>query len=143
MIWGDFSTNVVKVNGAQVSTSDQRFKENIQTLNGSLQKITSIRGVSFNWKTNDEINKIKGIQTDSVDNSRLQEGTQLGVIAQEVEEVLPELVYTDEAGFKSVDYVKITPVLIEAVKELKAEKDDLQKQVDELRKMVEELMKKQ
>ena len=143
LIWGDFSTKVVKVNGSQVSTSDQRFKENIQTLNGSLQKITSIRGVSFTWKTNDEINKIKGIQTDSVDNSRLQEGTQLGVIAQEVEKVLPELVYTDEGGFKSVDYIKITPVLIEAVKEQQTIIDNQQKQIDELKRLVEQLMKKE
>ena len=54
---------------------------------------------------------------------------------------MPELVNTDSQGFKSVDYVGIAPVLIEAIKELKAEKDDLQKQVDELRKMVEVLMK--
>ena len=141
LIWGDFSAKVVKVNGSQVSTSDQRFKENIKTLNGSLQKITSIRGVSFTWKTNDEINKIKGIQTDSIDNSRLQEGTQLGVIAQEVEKVLPELVHTDEGGFKSVDYTKLAPVLIEAIKELKAEKDNLQQQVDELKQLVEQLLK--
>ena len=115
-----------------------------------MQKITSIRGVSFTWKTNDEINKIKGIKTDSVDNSRLQEGTQIGVIAQEVEKVLPELVYTDEAGFKSVDYTKLSPILIEAVKELKTEKDELEKKnnaleakVERLEKMMEELLKKQ
>lgn len=141
LIWGDFSAKVVKVNGSQVSTSDQRFKENIKTLYGSLAKITSIRGVSFTWKTNDEINKIKGIKTDSIDNSRLQDGTQLGVIAQEVEKVLPELVHTDEGGFKSVDYTKLAPVLIEAIKELKAEKDNLQQQVDELKQLVEQLLK--
>ena len=157
LIYGEFDNKIVTINGDLVSTSDQRFKENIKTLNGSLQKINSIRGVSFTWKTNDEISKIKGIQTDSVDNSRLQEGTQLGVIAQEVEKVLPELVYTDDKGFKSVDYIKLTPVLIEAVKELKAEKDALETTVaaqqkeneemkaklDKLEKMVEELLKKQ
>ena len=51
-------------------------------------------------------------------NDRLQ----IGVIAQELEEVLPELVTTNDEGFKSVDYIKLTPVLIEAVKELKGEK---------------------
>lgn len=141
LIYGDFDNNTVTINGSQVFTSDQRFKENIQTLNGSLQKVTNIRGVSYTWKTNAEINQIKGIQTDSVDNSRMQEGTQLGVIAQEVENVIPEVVYTDEDGFKSVDYIKITPILIEAVKELKAEKDALEAKVEKLEKMVEELMK--
>ena len=56
---------------------------------------------------------------------------------------MPELVYTDEAGFKSVDYTKLSPILIEAVKELKAEKDELEAKVERLEKMVEELMKKQ
>ncbi|MBP5667829.1 MAG: hypothetical protein IKO46_08205, partial [Salinivirgaceae bacterium] len=72
------------------------------------------------------------------------------VIAQEVEKVLPELVYTDEAGFKSVDYTKLSPILIEAVKELKTEKDELEKKnnaleakVERLEKMMEELLKKQ
>ena len=150
LIYGEFDNKIVKINGAQVSTSDQRFKENIQTLKGSLQKISGIRGVSFTWKTNAEINKIKGVETDSDDgNKRLQEGTQLGVIAQEVEAVVPEVVYTDDKGFKSVDYIKLTPVLIEAMKELKNEKDELEKKnnaleakVERLEKMMEELMKK-
>ena len=67
----------------------------------------------------------------------------IGVIAQEVEAVVPELVVTDNEGFKSVKYENITPLLIEAIKELKAEKDELQKEVDELKRMMEELMKKQ
>ena len=142
LIYGEFDNKIVTINGAQVSTSDQRFKENIKTLNGSLQKINSIRGVSFTWKTNDEISKIKGIQTDSVDNSRLQEGTQLGVIAQEVEKVLPELVYTDDKGFKSVDYIKLTPVLIEAIKEQQKEIEELKATNSKLQSQIEEILKK-
>ena len=145
-----FSTGVVKVNGSTVTTSDERFKDNIKSLEGSLQKVLNMRGVSYTWKTKAEMAEIRGVTPDSTDyNTRIQEGTQLGVIAQEIEKVVPEVVYTDEEGFKSVDYIKLTPVLIEAVKELKAEKDALQttvetqqQQIDELKRLVEELLKK-
>ena len=80
--------------------SDERLKSNIETLKGSLEKIEQLRGVTY---TRDERDNI-------------------GVIAQEVEKVLPEIVLTadDEMGTKSVDYSRITAVLIEAVKELSA-----------------------
>ena len=73
----------------------------------------------------------------------------IGVIAQEIEEVFPELVSSDKTEFKGVDYSALGPILIEAVKELKAEKDELQstveaqqQQIEELKRMVEELLKK-
>ncbi len=73
----------------------------------------------------------------------MQEGIQIGVIAQEVEKIAPELVITDEDGFKSVDYIKFTPILIEAMKEQQAIIDNQQKQIDELKRLVEQLMKKE
>ena len=80
--------------------SDERLKSNIETLKGGLEKVEQLRGVTY---TRDERDNI-------------------GVIAQEVEKVLPEIVLTadDEMGTKSVDYSRITAVLIEAVKELSA-----------------------
>ena len=63
-------------------------------------KVNSIRGVSFEWK-DDENGK----------------GPQIGLIAQEVEKALPELVHTDREGYKSVTYDKLTAVLAEAIKE--------------------------
>ena len=157
LIWGDFSTSSVIINGSLTYTSDERFKENIKPLEGSLQKVLNLRGVSYTWKTKAEMAEIRGVTPDSDDfNTRIQEGTQLGVIAQEVEKIVPEVVITEEDGFKSVDYIKLTPVLIEAVKELKAEKDTLQatvesqqskidnqqQQIDELKRLIEELMNK-
>ena len=56
-------------------------------------------------------------------------GTDYGVIAQEVEEVLPEVVTVRDNGYKAVKYEKIVPLLIEAIKELKSEIDDLREQV--------------
>lgn len=97
------------------NSSDARLKESVQTVVGSLAKIGQIRGVSFDW-----IDKSRG------------EGRQLGVIAQEVEAVFPELVMTDSQGYKSVVYDGLVAPLIEAVKELKAEVEFLQSENDQL-----------
>lgn len=69
-----------------------------------MDKVVKLRGVYFDWNE-DETNFV------------FNDGKQIGVIAQEVEEIFPELVKTDENGYKMVDYTKITPVLIEALKE--------------------------
>ena len=86
--------------------SDERLKDNIETLTDGLDKVEQLRGVTY---TRDEKESI-------------------GVIAQEVEKILPEIVLTadDEMGTKSVDYSRITAVLIEAVKELSAKVKELE-----------------
>ena len=83
--------------------SDERLKENVETIENSLELITKLRGVQFEW-----IDQSKG------------EGEHFGVIAQEVEQVFPEVVHTDSEGFKSVEYSKLVVPLIEAVKALRA-----------------------
>jgi len=81
-----------------IATSDKRVKDNIITIESALEKVSKLRGVYFERK-----NEI---------------GTRrIGLIAQEVEEVLPEVVYTDSDGLKSVSYGSITGLLIEAIKE--------------------------
>ena len=123
---------VSSVNGRDVNTtSDRRYKTEIKPLERALDKVIMLNGVTYKWRVSE-------FPEQQFDNN-----THIGVIAQDVEEIFPELVSTDENGYKSVQYGNFAPVLIEAIKELKAEKDDLQKQVDELKKMVEELMKKQ
>ena len=92
------------------NVSDERLKENVATLTGTLDKVKQLRGVSHTWKDTEE----KG--TDTV----------IGMIAQEVETVYPELVGdgglpNDNAGnapYKSINYAHLTSVLVEAVKEL-------------------------
>jgi hypothetical protein len=86
------------IRGHNVSPSDQRYKQNIQTLENALTKLQVLRGVSFEWK---------GQNAD----------IQIGLIAQEVEKVWPELVSTDSEGYKSIAYGQLTAILIEAVKE--------------------------
>jgi hypothetical protein len=107
------------IRGNNVSPSDQRLKQNIQPLENSLAKVAQLRGVRFEWKDKAQ-----------------DAGTQIGMIAQEVESVFPELVSTDSEGYKSLAYDKMTAVLIEAIKELKTQKDALKTIVDTLKTIV-------
>ena len=86
--------------------SDERLKKDIVTIDGALDKTKALRGVEF---------------TRIADNSR-----SIGVVAQELEAILPELVLTDDEGMKSVNYAQITGLLIEAVKELSAKVEKLE-----------------
>lgn len=99
-------------------TSDRNLKENITTIQGALQKIDQIRGVIFDWK-DEEIEKRGG------EDGYFIRKNDIGVIAQEVEEVLPQIVGTNTDGYKAVKYELIVPLLIQAIKELKTELDAL------------------
>jgi hypothetical protein len=88
------------------STSDKRLKDNIQTITSPLQKLNQISGVSFEWRD---------------DLQHTYTGNDVGVIAQEIENILPEAVITREDGYKAVRYEKIIPLLIEAIKELQSQ----------------------
>jgi hypothetical protein len=104
------------------ATSDIRMKENVQTLQGGLDKILQLRGVSFTWINHPEY------------------GQRIGFIAQEMEEILPELVFTNEVdGYKGINYAEVTAVLTEAIKELKAENDALKARLERLEKTLENL----
>ena len=102
------------------STSDRRWKKDIKTLDNSLDKIATLRGVSYLWRVDDFPNK------------NFSDGTQLGVIAQEIEAVFPELVHTDKKGYKSVQYSNIVAPLIEAIKTLKHQNEAQQDQITSL-----------
>jgi hypothetical protein len=95
------------------SSSDRRFKDNITPIQNALDKINQIGGYEFDWK---EENKIE----------HGYEGHDLGVIAQEIETIAPELVQTRENGYKAVKYDKLVSVLIQAVKELSAKVTELE-----------------
>jgi hypothetical protein len=94
-------------------TSDQRLKDNIVAIEDPLAKVLSISGNTYTW------NEKSG-----------KEGNDVGVIAQEVLEVLPEAVTTRDNGYLAVDYHKVVPLLIEAIKELSAKVDSLEKNTD-------------
>tara|TARA_R110000782_G_scaffold2315_3_gene9206 strand:- start:15623 stop:17824 length:2202 start_codon:yes stop_codon:yes gene_type:complete len=108
-----FSGDDLTVQGDVNSLSDVRTKENIVTVESGLDLVSQLRGVWYN--------KIGSINI--LDGK--PEGRKVGVIAQEVEKVLPEVVSTDGDGMKAVDYGKMVGVLIEAIKELKQEIEEL------------------
>jgi hypothetical protein len=118
----------LNVNGT-LYNSDIRYKKNIATLSNSLDNLLQLRGVSYKMRTNEFPEK------------QFTEGSQIGLIAQEVEAVFPELVYTDEKGYKSVDYVKLVPVLIEGMKAQQKKIDLQQLQLESLNKKVDLLLK--
>ena len=95
------------------SSSDRRFKDNIKPIENALDKINQIGGYEFDWK---EENKLE----------HGYEGHDLGVIAQEIEAIAPELVQTRENGYKAVKYDKLVSVLIQAIKELSAKVTELE-----------------
>ena len=99
-------------------TSDKNLKENIVTIANALQKIDQIRGVTFDWK--DEVIKRRG----GVDGFFVRK-KDIGVIAQEIEAVVPEAVATNPEGNKAVRYELLIPLLIQSIKELKAEIETL------------------
>jgi hypothetical protein len=104
-----------------IETSDDRLKTNVQTLDNALEKVERLRGVSFQWNAEGE----------SVGATAGEK--QIGVLASEVEQVFPELVSSPEDGYKSVDYTKLTAVLIEAVKEQQEMIEELRAEVEELK----------
>jgi len=90
-------------------SSDKRLKDNIKPIEGALNKVCKLGGYEFDWNSKQDV----------------YEGHDIGVIAQEVEAVFPELVTDRDSGFKAVKYEKLVPALIEAIKELKAEVESL------------------
>jgi hypothetical protein len=119
-----------------LTNSDVRYKENIYTLEGCLEKVMAMRGVSFDL-INDSLSKGFGRKN-------------IGYIAQELEEVIPEVVVTGSDGYKSVAYDKITAVLTEAIKEqqnqiesFKQENQQLKSELDELKTLVNMLIANQ
>ena len=101
----------IRATGNIIAFSDSRVKDNVETIENALDKVTQLRGVSYT-------------RNDIEDKS-----TQLGVIAQEVLEVAPELVKLDDEGMYSVAYGNMNGLLIEAIKELKAEIAELKKKI--------------
>ena len=96
-------------------SSDERLKDNINLIDNSLEKVISISGNTFDW--NDKSNK---------------EGSDTGLIAQEVESLgLPGLVTTRDNGYLAVDYHKVVPLLVEAIKELSGKVDALEQKLSD------------
>lgn len=139
------------VNGTQI-TSDRRFKKNIQPIKKALETLHKLKGVAYNFKNKEFKNRF------------FSNGRHLGLIAQDVEKVFPELVKTGKDGYKSINYDGLIPVLIEATKEqqniidnqteiikkqeetvstLKEENQTIQQELADLKSVVQEILKHQ
>ncbi len=100
---------------AWTTYSSRRWKTNIRPITGALDKVKALEGVYFDWKANGKHD--------------------IGMIAEEVGKVIPELVVYEENGVdaKSLDYAKLTAVLVEAIKEQQKEIEELKKEISKLR----------
>src|SRR6056300_913260 len=106
------TANTIRCTGDVVAfySSDERLKDNITPIKNSLEKVGQLKGYEFDWNDKQEV----------------YEGHDVGVIAQEVEKVVPEIVETRKHdGYKAVKYEKLVPLLINAINELKAEIEEL------------------
>ena len=130
-----FNTATSTFNSIQVANvynySDERAKKNIQGLNNGLSKITLLNPVSYDWKEEKVMaDSLNGIAP----SGPIENGVrQYGFLAQDVEKVMPDVVATDENGFKMVNYIAIIPVLVKAVQELQS---TVSKQSDLIKELI-------
>lgn len=96
----------IRASGTVLQGSDERLKKDITPVDDALSKVDHLEGVYFKWKSDDK--------------------EDIGVIAQDIKEVLPEVVSEDNNGYLNVNYSGIVPVLIEAIKELKDRVEELE-----------------
>ena len=101
-------------------TSDRRHKNNIQIIPNALEKVSKLNGVTWEW--NDDVNEVT------------KSTPKTGLIAQEVQEVLPEVIKEREDGFLSLDYSKMMGLMVEAIKEQQTQIHNLTLQIEELKK---------
>ncbi|MBL1214957.1 MAG: hypothetical protein HND52_16475 [Ignavibacteriae bacterium] len=106
--------------GTWTQTSDRRFKENIEDLNLNAFDVLQLRPVRYDMRR------------DEFPDKNLAEGEQMGLIAQEVEELFPQLVRTDGEGFKSIDYTKVSVLLLDVVKDQNEKLEKQNKLLNEL-----------
>jgi len=119
-VCGSIGTTSASVTTGISCSSDIRLKKDITPIPNALSSIISLRGVNYFWRTKDFPNK------------GFSDTKQIGFVAQEIEKVYPELVTTQPDGYKAVDYSRLTPVLVEAIKEQ-------QKMIEELKSENEKL----
>ena len=117
---GNISGSQIEASGDVIAfgSSDERLKDNISYIHRPIDKINKIGGYKFTWN----------------DKQDTYLGKDVGVLAQEIEAVLPEIVTTRGSGYKAVKYEKIVPLLIEGIKELDKKIKDIEKNCDCLNK---------
>jgi polyhydroxyalkanoate synthesis regulator phasin len=95
-----------------------------------IDKVTLLQGVTFKWRK------------DEFPEMNFDESAQIGLVAQDVEKIFPELVKTDDKGYKAVAYDKLSVILLEGMKDQQKEIKSQQEQIDRLEKMISEIKAK-
>ncbi len=109
------------------STSDVRLKKEINEIENAIALVSGLNGITYQWNTEDYPER------------KFEGGTHLGFIAQEVEKVMPELVRTNSKGYKSVNYTKVSTILVEAVKEQQRMIEERDHKISDLEERIERL----
>jgi len=146
--WAGYFNGDITVSGTIYNPSDERFNENVQLFKNALSKINLMNVHTFNFKQMKEEKQLV-----------LPEGKQIGLIAQELEEILPELVSEivhaydknegiegaekdmEEIEYKGINYIGLIPVLIEAIKELNTQNEKHQQKLVEQQRQIDELLR--
>jgi len=128
---GTGSTGCVKdADGTVIAgscSSDARLKRDVTPFSNVLEKLVRLQPVHFYWRTEQFPEKHFGLSQS------------FGLIAQEVERVMPELVGEDERGYKVVRYAKLPLLMLQAIKDLKIENDELKKELSAMRSLRDEI----
>ena len=116
---GNISGSVIRASGDIIAfnSSDERLKDNVTYIHKPIEKINQIGGYEFDWNEKQQV----------------YHGHDVGVLAQELEKVLPEAVKDRDSGYKGVQYDKIIPLLIEGIKELTKKTKKLEKEIKKLK----------
>lgn len=138
------------IRGTHIESSDLRLKEDVVSLGDTLGRITQLRGVKYRFKGFPERlvpePRDDSLAEDMVNDADGKKGTagsereNFGLIAQEVEKIFPEVVYTDEEGYKSIAYGQLVAPLIEAVKALETENNTLEQENEKMKQTIIEIL---
>lgn len=146
---GRIPSYMLDVNGtirvsSTLYTSDERLKKNIVPITLALTKLSKLQGkfyqkkqAEFKFNTDSIIDEAKLKSIEEQKNREIKDGVmfdpEFGFLAQEVKEIFPELVSSDENGIYSINYIGLIPITIEAIKEQQIKLDSLQKQFNQLK----------
>ena len=116
--------------GSVVYSSDKRYKENIKRMKGDLDKLEKLEPVTYHYKeeSTTDSSRIASNEAETI-NGRRKKRERMGFLAQDFQEVFPDLVYEDENGYLGIDYISLIPSLVEALQEQQDQIDQLQKQL--------------
>ncbi len=122
-------TGTVTASCGVLVCSDERYKTNIKPLTNSLSSILLLQGIQYDWKR------------DQFPEKNFPDKPQIGFSAQELEQTYPQMVHTDAEGYKTVDYTRLVPVLVEAMKEQQVNAMQQQQTIAHQQEQIDFLMK--